>query len=431
MQYRGIGPITRRYFLKSSAIAAAIYGTSVPKRAFSAPSDRITLGCIGVGGHGGTYNLPNFLAIPEAQVVAVCDVFQDRREAACERVNKAYGTPDCTVYTDFRDILARDDIDAVVISTPDHWHVPMSIMAAKAGKDVFCEKPTLTIEEGQILRKVVSESGVIYQGGIEDRSVDIYHRLAELVRNGCLGKLERIQVALPPGDIFPKEEPVPVPEGLDYEMWLGPAPYSPFTPRKLGQQEWRNQFDYSGGKLTDWGAHLMDTAQVAMHQELGGPIAVDGKGEFPEDAMSNTATTYSIKYTYPDDVVMTVKSGGTGIAFYGSEGWAGSGSWRKPISGSDPEILSMVISPETNKMYPIPVGEHQAFIDGVKSRKAPYYSPEDIHRLSTAMHLGNISMLLGRRLEWDPVREEFRNDDEANAMRSKPQRGEWVLGNLA
>ena len=183
MQYRGIGPITRRNFLKSSAIAAAIYGASVPKRAFSAPSERITLGCIGVGGHGGTYNLPNFLAIPEAQVVAVCDVFQDRREAACERVNKAYGTQDCTVCTDFRDILARDDIDAVVISTPDHWHVPMSIMAAKAGKDVFCEKPTLTIEEGQILRKVISESGVIYQGGIEDRSVDIYHRLAELVRN--------------------------------------------------------------------------------------------------------------------------------------------------------------------------------------------------------------------------------------------------------
>ena len=212
------------------------------------------------GNHGRTYNLPNFLRIAEAQVVAVCDVFKDRRDEAKKVVDEAYGNQDCKTYNDFRDVLARADIDAVVISTPDHWHVPLSILAAKAGKDVFCEKPTLTIDEGHTLIRVIEETGVIYQGGIEDRSVDVYHRLAELVRNGALGKLKKIQVALPAGDLYPKEETVPVPEGFDYEMWLGPAPYSPYTPTKTGQQEWRNQFDYSGGKLTDWGAHLLDTA---------------------------------------------------------------------------------------------------------------------------------------------------------------------------
>ena len=415
---------TRRRFLASSGVAAGAW--IAHSSAAAAPSNRITLGFIGVGGHGGGYNLPHFLEIPEAQVVAVCDVFNDRALIAKSKVDKAYKNNDCRIYSDFRHVLARDDIDAVVISTPDHWHVPMSIQAAKAGKDVFCEKPTLTIEQGQQLIDVVDKTNIIYQGGIEDRSVDIYHRLAELVRNGALGTLERIQVSLLPGQVFPKEVPVPVPKGLDYDMWLGPAPVTPYTPTKLGPQEWRNQFDYSGGKLTDWGAHLMDTAQVALFQEHGGPIAVDGKGEFPTGAMSNTALNYEIKYTYPNDVTMTVKSGGTGIAFFGTDGWAGSAAWREPLTASDPEILNAVFKPNENKMYPIPVGEHQAFIDGVKSRNAPYYSPEDIHRLSTAMHLGNISMLLGRRLEWDPVLEEFKDDGEANAMRSKPMRGEWA-----
>ncbi len=429
MTYIDSVDVTRRGFLRTSA-AAGLFAIGGSTRAGAAPGNRITLGFIGVGGHGGGYNLPNFLKISEAQVVAVCDVFDGRAASAKAKVNEAYTNEDCRTYSDFREVLARDDIDAVVISTPDHWHVPLSILAAKAGKDVFCEKPTLTIEEGQALIDVVKRTNIIYQGGIEDRSVDLYHRLAELVRNGVLGKLEKIQVALPPGDLFLKEEPVPVPKGLDYEMWLGPAPRSPFTPTKLGAQEWRNQFDYSGGKLTDWGAHLMDTAQVALFQEHGGPLTVDGKGEFPTGTMSNTALSYEIKYTYPDDVKMTVKSGGTGIAFFGTDGWAGSASWRDPLKASSQDILDAVIAPETNKMYPVPVGEHQAFIDGVKSRKMPYYSPKDIHRLSSTMHIGNISMRLGRNLEWDPVAEKFIDDGEADAMRSGDGRGEWALENI-
>lgn len=419
---------TRRAFLKTAAVAPVLLSARTWGQDSPPPGEQVTLACIGTGNHGIGWNMKYFLEIPEARILAVCDVFADRRQKAKEVVDAAYGNTDCKTYNDFREVLARDDIDAVVISTPDHWHVLLSILAARAGKDVFCEKPTLTIQEGQALIKTIKETGVIYQGGIEDRSVDIYHRMAELVRNGALGTLERIRVALPPGDPFPNEEPAPVPEGLDYELWLGPAPFSPYTPTKLGAQQWRNVFDYSGGKLTDWGAHLMDTAQVAISEEHGGPVSVDGKGEFPVDCMANTAETYDITYRYASGVTMRVKSDGTGIGFYGSGGWIKSPSWREPIEASDPEILKLVYPPETNKMYPRPKSEHQAFIDGVKARKMPYYSPEDIHRLSSAMHIGNISMRLGRKLAWDPLKEEFPGDGEANGMRARPMRAPWTLG---
>ena len=418
---------TRRQFMKSAALALPTFGALRLQAEGPAPSEQINLGFIGAGIHGGGYNLPHFLKISEARVLAVCDVYADRAVAARDQVNAAYGNTDCATHADFREILARPDIDAVVISTPDHWHVLMSVLAARAGKDVFCEKPTLTIHEGRVLVDEIARAGVIYQGGIEDRAIDIYHRMAEIVRNGRLGTLERIRVALPAGDPFPKEEPVPVPEGLDYELWLGPAPFTPYTPTKLGAQQWRNNFDYSGGKLTDWGAHLIDTAQVAISQEHGGPVEVAGKGDFPVNAMANTATHYALNYRYASGVTMEVKSDGAGVGFYGSEGWIKSNGWREPMEASDPEILNAVFPTETNKMYPLPVGEHQAFIDGVKSRRAPYYTPEDIHRLSTTMHLGNISMRLGRKLIWDPMKEEFTGDAEANSMRTKPMREPWSL----
>ncbi|MCC6699098.1 MAG: Gfo/Idh/MocA family oxidoreductase [Candidatus Hydrogenedentes bacterium] len=422
----------RREFLKSAAAALTIPTlassvSSSQENAAVSPSNQITLGFIGVGGHGTSWNLAAFLKIPEARVLAVCDVYRDRRDKARDIVNSAYGNTDCTTHTDFREILARPDIDGVVISTPDHWHVLMSIMAAKAGKHVFCEKPTLTVEEGQVLIDVIRRTGVVYQGGIEDRSVDIYHRMAELVRNGGLGRLKRILVVLPEGEVFEKEEEAPVPDGFDYDLWLGPAPYTPYTPSKTEQQHWRNVWDYSGGKLTDWGAHLLDTAQVAMLQEHGGPLTIDGKGTFPKNAMTTTATKYKIYYQYPNGVEMIVKSGGTGIRFEGTDGWVQSPAWREPLEASDPEILEAVFAPGENKMWPLPPTEHQSFIDGVKGPSTPYYTPEDIHHLSTAMHLGNISMRVGRKLKWDPVREVCVDDDEANALLSRPMRAPWTL----
>ncbi|MCP4639374.1 MAG: Gfo/Idh/MocA family oxidoreductase [bacterium] len=396
----------------------------------SAPSanGQITLGCIGMGTHGMGWNLDPFLKTSEARVLAVCDVYKGRREKARGKVNAAYSNTDCAVYADFRDILRREDIDAVVISTPDHWHVLMSVMAARAGKDVFCEKPTLNIDQGRTLVDVMNKTGVVYQGGIEDRSVSQYYRLAELVRNGRLGKLNRVLVTLPEGEIYEREEEAPVPGGLEYDLWLGPAPYTPYTPTKLGPQQWRNIWDYSGGKLTDWGAHLMDTAQVAMFQQLGGPLEVHGEGVFPENSMSTTATTYKLRYQYADDVEMFVKSGGTGIRFEGSDGWVQSPSWRAALEASDPAILETVIAPDESKMWPRPPSEHVDFINAVKDRKTTTYSPEDIHHLSTAMHLGNISMRLGRKLKWDPVRQEFPNGDEdAQALMSCPMRKPWTF----
>jgi hypothetical protein len=419
--------INRRFFLQSAAsLPALVAGRAWAQKTASANS-QITLGCIGMGGHGIGWNLAAFLKIPEARVIAVCDVYTDRREKAKGIVDAAYGNTDCAMHTDFREILARNDIDAVVISTPDHWHVLMSVMAARAGKDVFCEKPTLNINQGHVLTKVMNETGVVYQGGIEDRSVEQYHRMAELVRNGRLGTLERILITLPSGEVFPKEEEAPIPKGLDYDMWLGPAPYTPYTPTKLEKQHWRNVWDYSGGKLTDWGAHLMDTAQVAIFEELGGPVEVDGRGIFPKNALSNTASTYKIKYRYANDVEMIVRSGGTGIRFEGKEGWVECPAWRQPLEASAPEILEAVFPAEDNKMWPRPASEHVDFINAVKNRTKTTYSPADIHHLSTAMHLGNISMRLGRKITWDSARQAFPDDEKASAFLSCPMREPWTF----
>ena len=420
------GRTNRRQFLKRAA-AASLPVFLAGRSARASANGQITLGCIGVGGHGTSWNLDAFLKIAEARVLAVCDVFTDRREKACDMVNTAYGTKDCKTHGDFREILARPDIDAVVISTPDHWHVLMSVMAAGAGKDVFCEKPTLNIRQGQVLMDVMKKTGVVYQGGIEDRSVEQYYRMAELVRNGGIGKLDRILIKLPAGDVFPKEEEAPVPEGFDYDMWLGPAPVTPYTPSKTGPQEWRNVFDYSGGKLTDWGAHLMDTAQVAMFEEHGGPVEIDGKGLFPENALSNTATDYEIHYRYANGVEMIVRSGGTGIRFEGTDGWVQCPAWRKELEASAPEILQAEFAPDQTKMWPRPPSEHVDFIRAVQNRTTPIYPPEDIHHLSTAMHLGNISMRLGRKLQWDPAHDKFIGDEEATAYLSCPMRAPWTF----
>lgn len=414
----------RRSFLQLATAATVPW---VARRASAGNANgKVSLACIGVGNHGLGWNLDAFLKIPDARVRAVCDVFADRREHARQVVNTAYGDTDCVAYADFREVLARPDIDAVVISTPDHWHVLMSLMAARAGKHVFCEKPTYNIAEGRLLVAELARTGVVYQGGIEDRSVAQYHRLAELVRNGVIGTLRGIHVTLPPGVVFPKEEPAPVPEGLDYELWLGPAPFTPYTPSKTGAQEWRNHWDYSGGKFTDWGAHLIDTAQIAMFEEHGGPVEIDGKGSFPEDALSTTATAYAIRYRYANDVEMVVKSGGTAIRFDGDDGWVGCPAWRDELKASNHDFLKAEIAPSENRMWPRPLSEHEQFIAAIQGGPTPTYTPEDIHRLSTTMHLGNISMRLGRKLRWDPVKGAFpEGDAEAESFFHREPRAPW------
>lgn len=426
--------ISRRQFFKGAvgtAAATLAVPAIVPAHVLGAdaPSGRITLGFVGAGIHGLGWNLEGFLRFKDAHVLAVCDVMASRRDAARERVNRHQGNQDCTGYSDWREIINREDIDAVVISTPDHWHVPMSAAAAKAGKDVCCEKPTLTIQEGRAMIQIVRDNKTVFQTSTEDRSIPVYHRMAELVRNGRIGKLQTIRVTLPAASVKPEPpKPAPVPKGFDYDMWLGPAPEAPYCTNRCGAQQWRNIFDYSGGKFTDWGAHLLDTAQWANDTERTVPIEVDGKGVFAdESSLFNAAREYNIHYKYANGVDLHVASGGTGIRFEGSDGWIESPAWRKPLKASSPDILNAVIGPAETHLFTCTGGEHRNFLDCVKSRKDPYFPVDIGHAVSTLMHLGNISMRLGRKLKWDPKAEAFPEDQEAGAMRSRPMRDPWTL----
>ncbi|MBI5387220.1 MAG: Gfo/Idh/MocA family oxidoreductase [Verrucomicrobia bacterium] len=427
--------LTRRDFLTRTAAAtgaALAFPTLIPASALGAdgavaPSNRITVGFIGTGSHGTGWNLPPYLRHPAARVLAVCDVDSRRARRAKEGVDQHYNNEDCAMTQDFREILARKEIDAVMISTPDHWHTLISVMAIKAGKDVQCEKPTLTIREGKLLTEVVRKHKKVFQTSTEDRSVKEYHRIAELVRNGRIGKLQRIEVILPkqpsePGDPTPQ----PVPPTLDYEMWLGPAPYAPYTKDRI-QFTFRWIWDYSGGIICDWGAHLFDTAQWANDTERTGPVEIEGTGTHWSGGLYNTVKDYDVTYRYANGVVMTCKPGNPSIKFIGTDGWVGNTGWRGPVQASSKEILESKIGPNELHLYTNPKGEHDDFLQCVKSRKDPYFPVDIGHRVSTVCHLGNIAIKLGRKLKWDPDGEHFVNDPEADKMLTRAYRAPWDL----
>ena len=427
--------VNRRQFLrKTIGVSAGVVGfpylvrsSALGKAGTVAASERITIGFIGVGGHGRAVNLTNFLGNADAQAVAVCDVETKHMNIARDMVNKKYGNKDCATYKDFRRIIERDDIDAVMISTPDHWHVPISIMAAKAGKDVECEKPTLTVEEGMILCETMKRYNRVFQWSTEDRSVDVYLRMCELVRNGRIGKVHTIRVELPSGPDTPGDPtPMPVPDGFDYDMWLGPAPYAPYTKDRI-HWNFRWIHDYSGGMLTDWGAHLLDGAQWGNDTEHTGPVEVEGKGEFWREGLYNSAKDFRIEYKYAGGVRLIVTSGTPSLRFEGSEGWIGNRGWRAKLQAEPKSILDSVIGPNEIHLYTCKAGEQRNFLDCVKSRKDCYFPPEIGHRCFTIAHIGNISMQLGRKLKWNPEKECFINDEQANRMLSRFMRSPWRL----
>jgi len=414
------------------AVAAAGFPYVVPSAALGkaggvAASERITMGFIGVGSHGIGMNLRTFLGQPDCRAVAVCDVDINQINKARDLVNQKYQNKDCATYKDFRELIGRDDIDGVMISTPDHWHVPMSLAAIRAGKDVQCEKPTLTVREGRILADAVERYGRVFQWSTEDRAVHQYHRMCELVRNGRIGKLHTVRVELPSGPHKPgNAQPMPVPAGLDYNMWLGPAPRRPYCGRDHLPYQWRWILDYSGGQLSDWGAHLLDGAQWGSDTEDTGPVEVEGKGVFCEGGLYDTAKQYEIEYKYADGLRMIVKSGNPSLRFEGSDGWIGNVGWRAPLQAEPKSILTSVIGPDEIHLYTAP-GEQRNFLDCVKSRKECYFPPEKGQRCFTVAHIGNISMLLGRKLKWDPEKEEFVGDEQANRMLSRAMRSPWHL----
>lgn len=419
----------RRKFLKTVGASALTFPTIIPAHVLGAeaPSKRITVGMIGVGNHGTHRNLNMFIRQPDARVVAVCDAYRSRAANAQQMTDKHYDATGCKIHDDFREILERDDIDAVMISTPDHWHALMSAMALRRGKDVICEKPTLTIAEGRYIADLVKKTGRVFQTSTEDRSLFVYHRLAEAVRNGRIGKLQEIKVTLVAGQHFKTGEPTAPPADLNWDLWQGPAPESPFRPEVTEKQHWRHVFDYSGGKFSDWGMHQLDTAQWANDTEHSGPVEVEGKGTVNEGSIYNTFIKYELDYRYANGVKLNVKSGGTGIRFIGSDGWCGSKSWDSGLEASDRAIVKDPIPEDGVHLYTCKGGEHRNFLDCVKSRKAPYFPAEIGHRCASLCHLGNISMQLGRKLAWNPDKEEVLNDAEANAMRSREMREPWNL----
>lgn len=432
---------TRRAFLKRTAVAAGALAAPhvLTSAALGAPgvapaSERVAIGFIGLGGHGIGRNLRGFLPQPDARVAALCDV--DARNLArgrntAEKFLKGRGRlgelADVLSTADFRRVLDRRDIDAVMVSTPDHWHCLISVMAVRAGKDVQCEKPTYNIHEGRVLADTVRRYGAVFQTSTEDRSIAIYHKMAEVVRNRRIGKLERIIVTLPqspnnPGDPTPK----PVPEGFDWDMWLGPAPWAPYCPGRVHFM-FRYVSDTGAGIIADWGAHLVDTAQWANDTERTGPISIEGTGVRHTTGLYDTFYKYDLIYRYANGVVLNIKSGGTGIRCEGTDGWVESKSWCRPLQASRPDILNDPIPPDGVHLFTCPAGEHRNFLDCIKTRREPYFPAEVGHRCSSVMHLGNICMELRRKLRWDPDKEIFPDDPQANRFLFRPMRAPWTL----
>lgn len=401
--------LTRRQALGGMASISA--PLVIPARLLSkeAPSNQITLGHIGMGLQGIGRNLKNFLSQKDQHTLAVCDVYRSAANRAKQIVDEHNGSKGCAVTQDFRELIAREDIDAIVISTPDHWHVPLAMAALKAGKDVFCEKPTLTISEGRELVNEVHKCKAVFQWGIEDRYLIKYYRLAGWVRAGLIGDLQSIEVSLPDKAPMPFENTAPVPEGLDWNLWLGPAPYHAYTPNRRKPQSWRTIFDYSGGVITDWGSHLIDTAQIGARMEDLGPTEVSGSGSLPdpEKFHSDVPMQFQLDYRYPNGVRMKVRNGGVDIRFVGSNGWVRCKDWNGTWSASDPEILRVAEFDDSADYWPRPPIEHRDFLNCVKSRGKPAYHAEAGHRLATALHLGHLAVRSGKTINWNPESESF------------------------
>jgi predicted dehydrogenase len=435
--------ITRRVFLHRSAAAAgvALAGPAVvPSSALGkdgkvAPSDRIGIGMIGAGRQVVSYNLRQFLNSPDTQVVAVCDVDTWRLAKAKKMVEGYYGkkTPSgrykvCTAYKDFHELLARKDVDAVMISTPDHWHAPMSLDAVKAGKDVCCEKPiTRTIAEGRMLSDAATKHRRVFRVDSEFRSKKIFHRACELVRNGRIGKLCTIHVGVPAGDdvTCPPCPDMPVPDELDYESWQGPAPRAPYTvnrvhpPKGYGRPGWMRHLYYCDGMITNWGTHLCDIAQWGNDTENTGPVEVEGHGVYPSaDSFWNVLKTFEVNYRFANGVRMIYKTEAAYVRFEGTEGWIRAEFGRGGITAEPESVLQSKIGPDEIH-FPFK-SEKQDFVDAVKTRGQTLEDAEVGHRTTSLCHLGHIAVQVGEKLHWDPAKEHFINNDAANALIDKP-----------
>jgi len=441
-------PFTNRRNILKLLAASTAAPLILPRRLFGAdaPSNKITVGCIGVGWQGGA-NLDSFLGVADCQVVAICDVDESHLKGAVDKVNARYKNQDCKGYKDFRELLARKDIDAVCISTPDHWHAIIAIAAANAGKDIFCEKPlSHSLNEGIAMVQAAQANKRIWQTGSWQRSRASFRWAVELVQNGYLGKVTRVEVGLPSGfsDFAGtgKDQPNgPVPAGVDYEMWTGPAQMLPFNPCRF-HKNWRWNNNTGGGQLMDWIGHHCDIAHWGLaNPQFGcgpddavGPLEVAASAEFPpQDAVWNTATKFNIACKYPNNVEVVIAGGEKDIQ--AGAKWIGPNGWvrvdRSKFEASDPQwVRDIQVLDKKGELkialYNSP-GHAKNFIDCVKSRQRTLTPAEVAHRSQTPGHLGYIAARVGRKLQWDAVKQEIIGDAEASKMLAPQMRAPWHL----
>ncbi len=434
------GSMRRRDFLTRLPLAmagAAAFPTIVKASALGLngavpASDRIVMAGVGFGMQG-PGDMQNFLGMSTVQWVAVCDLDDNHLADARDRVNKRYNNNDCATYKDYRQLFARGDLDAVLLAVPDHWHAIMSIAALKAGLDVYGEKPlTHDLKEGRALCNAVKRYGRVWQTGSWQRSTDNFYRACELVRNGRIGKVLRVEVGLPSGHTdfgrsFGQEKIEPAPKELDYETWLGPAPAAPYCKARV-HCNWRWNMDYGGGQLMDWVGHHLDIAHWGLGFDLTGPVEISGKAEYTRKGIYNSPPKYWVDTVYKDGTPITLAGGypeiQSGTKWIGERGWI----WvdRGGFESQPAHLINEVIGPNEIKLYHSR-DHYQNFIDCVRSRALTISPAEVSHRSASVGHLGVIAIETGRKIKWNPETETIIGDPEAERLLSRSYRKPYQL----
>ncbi len=455
---------SRRDFMKTTAAATAgmlVAPTIVPFSVFGAgaPSNRINIGAIGCGRISRSHDMRGVWKDDNIRIMAVCDLDAKRLADAKKYVNeyysKKFGKPydDVRTYENYLELLGNKEVDAVLISTPDHQHAKLAIDAVYAGKDVYLQKPTsLTIAEGRAMSNAVNSTGRIFQIGSQQRSIPQFRIACELVRNGRIGQLKTIEVRLPGDPVGGKTEEMPVPSNLNYDAWLGQTPWVYYTLDRVHPQNsysrpgWLRCEQFGAGMITGWGAHHFDIAHWGMGTEYSGPIEISAKAEFPASGSGlwNVHGAYQSEMLYANGVrvygMNDSKEKPNGVLFTGDEGWifVSRGSYTaspddpqmaapsKALQASNPKILEWKPGPNDIHLE-VSADHHLNWLEAVRSRKQPITNAEIAQRSCSACLLQHIAMKLSRKLYWDPIRERFKNDDEANAMLSRPQRAPYAI----
>ena len=450
---------SRRKFLKSSMIgasAAFVVPTIVPSTVFgkNAPSNKINVGQIGCGRIARGHDMPGTMQHDASRMIAVSDLDSNRMKDGKKLVEDFYNKKtnstqavDVKMYADYKEMLQDKDIDAVIISTPDHWHSQPALEAALAGKDIYLQKPTsLTITEGRLLSDIVHRQGVILQVGTQQRSSPQFRIAAELVRNGRIGKIHTVKIGLPGDPSGPVVEEMPVPDSLNYDMWLGSTPEVPYTetgvhPQKgYGRPGWLRLEQYGAGMITGWGQHHYDSAAWGMDTEFTGPISVESVAQFPKSGMWNVHGDFMVKQEYENGITVYTTGGYTnGIRYEGEEGWifVSRGNYvasasdpvdlknsAKALDASDPKILKSEIKENEIHLYKSDE-QHGNWLDCIKTRKQPISPVEIGHRACSVCLVSHIAMKIPGELKWDPKAEKFIDNDLANSMLSRPQRAPY------